>query len=293
VVLHTGEQIDARAVCELLQWQKSLGSVAELEAALRERRWCAVRLRSIPNSRLTREVAAQSLIEASDERTEAGILRRQLNEPRFEEVDPEKFWEWGEVHGYEVQVSPGEKGCFEVQLIDRARAAEVLRAVPPPDATKPWSTYATDPLEHSFRQQLIPQLRDYLKERLPEYMIPSAWVALKQLPLTPNGKVDRRSLPTPQSRPEDMGEYIAPRTELERTLTDIWAQLLRVDQVGIQDNFFELGGHSLLATRVVTHLRHVLDIDLPIRVIFERPTVEALTNSIVQQIAAEVSMEEP
>jgi acyl carrier protein len=220
------------------------------------------------------------LIETSDEYLEAGVLRRQLNELQLEEVDPETFWKWGEAHGYDAQVSWGaqDSGCFDVQLLDRARADQVPRAVSqPPDAVKPWSAYANDPLEHSFRQQLIPQLREYLKGRLPEYMIPSAWMTLKQLPLTPNGKVDRRALPAPQSRLEEMGEYIAPRTDLERTLADIWAQVLRVDQVGVQDNFFELGGHSLLATQVVVRIQTSLSIEMPMRLLFEFPTIKQLS----------------
>jgi acyl carrier protein len=107
-------------------------------------------------------------------------------------------------------------------------------------------------------------------------MIPAAWVALRQMPLTPNGKVDRRALPAPQSRPEELGEYVAPRTELERILTELWAQLLRVDQVGVEDDFFELGGHSLLATQVVVRIQSQLSIDVPVKAVFECPTVEKL-----------------
>src|SRR6185369_2647595 len=106
---------------------------------------------------------------------------------------------------------------------------------------QPWSAYANDPLANGFRQRLIPALRDYLKECLPEYLVPSTWMVLQQLPLTPNGKLDRRALPPPQSRGEELGEYTAPRTELERVLADIWAEVLRVDRVGAHDNFFDLG----------------------------------------------------
>ncbi|MFC4311650.1 phosphopantetheine-binding protein, partial [Steroidobacter flavus] len=110
--------------------------------------------------------------------------------------------------------------------------------------------------------------------------------------LTPNGKVDRRALPNPQGRPEELGEYVPPRTELEQALADVWIQLLQIDQVGVQDNFFDIGGHSLLATRVVTHISELLDIELPLRAIFENPTIEALSAYIVDEIAAEMSSEE-
>jgi amino acid adenylation domain-containing protein len=283
-VLRVGESVEARAVCEPLQWQADGRSAAELEAALADRGVCAVRMGSIPSSRLVREAAAQRLIDTSAESLEAGELRRQLNELRLEEVDPERFWEWGGTRGYDVQVGWGtpESGeCFEVQVLDRARAHQIPRAVPHlSDMTKPWTVYANDPLENSFRQQLIPQLREYLKGRLPEYMIPSAWMALRQLPLSSNGKVDRRALPVPQDRPEEMGEYIAPRTELERTLAEIWAQVLRVDRVGIQDNFFELGGHSLLATQVVVRIQSSLSIEIPLRLMFECPTIAQLSSRV-------------
>jgi amino acid adenylation domain-containing protein len=284
VVLHTDEQMGTRAVCEPLEWPTAVGSIAEFEAALRERRWSAARLSSIPNGRLAREAAAQKLIETSDEHLEAGVLRRRLNELQWEEVDPEQFWTWGEEHGYEVQVSwgtPDSLDCVEVQLMDRARADQVPR-VPfqPPKTVRPWSAYASDPLEQSFRQQLIPRLREYLKGRLPEYMIPSAWMALKQLPLTPNGKLDRRALPVPQSRPEELGEYIAPRTELERTLASIWAQVLRVDQVGVQDNFFELGGHSLLAMQVIARIGSSLSVEMSVRLLFDFPTIMQLSTHV-------------
>ncbi|MFL6603398.1 MAG: phosphopantetheine-binding protein, partial [Steroidobacteraceae bacterium] len=137
-----------------------------------------------------------------------------------------------------------------------------------------------DPLESNFRQQLVPQLREYLRRQLPEYMIPSAWIVLKELPLTSNGKLDRRALPAPQSRPEEMGEYVAPRTEMERILAGIWAQVLRIDQVGVHDNFFELGGHSLLGTKLIAKLTETLGVRLPVVAIFQYPTIRQMVNAV-------------
>ena len=93
------------------------------------------------------------------------------------------------------------------------------------------------------------ELREYLRQRVPEYMVPSAIVRLERLPLTGNGKVDRKALPAPEGRPEGM-EYEAPRTPVEEALAEIWAQVLRVERVGTRDDFFELGGDSIWALSV-------------------------------------------
>jgi amino acid adenylation domain-containing protein len=139
----------------------------------------------------------------------------------------------------------------------------------------------------------VDALRAHMTAVLPEYMVPSAFVTLESFPLTPNGKLDRHSLPSPALGAYLSQEYEAPQGEIEEALARIWQELLRVDRVGRQDNFFELGGHSLLATRVMTHISHLLEVDLPLRVIFEKPTIQALSNCVVKEIAAEVSMETP
>lgn len=128
-------------------------------------------------------------------------------------------------------------------------------------------------------QKLASLLRQFLKEKLPEYMVPKAYVILESLPLTPNGKVDRRALKAPDIT-FDKQDYIAPRTQVEDLLVEIWAKILGKEQVGIHDNFFELGGHSLLATQLVSRIRDTFKIDLPVRNLFEAPTVEQLAKYI-------------
>ena len=127
------------------------------------------------------------------------------------------------------------------------------------------------------------ELRVFLKQKLPEYMLPSVFVLLDSLPRTPNGKVDRRALPVPdQSRPELESLFVAPRTAVEDVLAHIWTDVLKLDKVGIHDNFFELGGHSLLATQVVSRVRHVFQMELPLRTMFEKQTVEELAMVIAK-----------
>jgi amino acid adenylation domain-containing protein len=131
------------------------------------------------------------------------------------------------------------------------------------------------------RRLLIPDLRRFLKARLPEYMIPSAFMQLPRLPLTPNGKIDRRALPSALAAgPALDADFVAPRTPIEALLADIWAAVLGLDQVSIHDNFFELGGHSLLATRLVSRVREAFGIDLPLRCLFESPTVAELAEQV-------------
>jgi amino acid adenylation domain-containing protein/non-ribosomal peptide synthase protein (TIGR01720 family) len=131
------------------------------------------------------------------------------------------------------------------------------------------------------------ELREWLRERLPEYMVPSLFVLLDELPLLPNGKLDRRTLL--QLGREAQGAaagvtYVAPRNPIEETLAAVWSEVLRVKQVGIHDNFFDLGGHSLLATRVAARLRESFDVELPLRHVFEEPTVAGLASRIADSL---------
>ncbi|BAY10176.1 non-ribosomal peptide synthetase [Calothrix sp. NIES-2098] len=141
-------------------------------------------------------------------------------------------------------------------------------------------------------------LRSFLQDKLPNYMLPTAFVILDKLPLTPNGKVDRKALPVPDTNTGWETSYVPPRTPIEQIIADIWADVLGQEEVGIYDNFFELGGHSLLATQVISRLRTAFKIDLPLRSLFENPRLTNIVGRIeeiltVQQLqAVPVQMEE-
>jgi amino acid adenylation domain-containing protein len=121
-------------------------------------------------------------------------------------------------------------------------------------------------------------LRAHLRQVLPEYMVPSAVVCVKALPVTPNGKLDERALPAPEGI--SAAEYVAPRTEVEASLAAIWAAVLGVERVGARDHFFERGGHSLLAMRVATRIREAWGVELPLRALFDGPTLGALADAV-------------
>jgi amino acid adenylation domain-containing protein len=121
------------------------------------------------------------------------------------------------------------------------------------------------------------ELCRFLKAKLPEYMVPSAYVFLESLPLTSNGKLDLKALPAPDPIRPDVGErFVAPRTPVEETLASIWAKVLGFERVGVHDNFFDLGGHSLLGAQAMSRAREALQVDLPLRILFEAPTVAEL-----------------
>jgi len=128
----------------------------------------------------------------------------------------------------------------------------------------------------------VSALREHVGRQLPGYMIPAGYVFLEAMPLTTSGKVDRRALPAPEaSRPELDETFAAPRTSTEETLAStIFAEVLKLKQVGIHDNFFELGGNSLQATQIVSRIRNVFQLDLPLRAIFQTPTVAGLAETI-------------
>ena len=143
--------------------------------------------------------------------------------------------------------------------------------------------YLTAYLVTKLGQRLeINQLRDFLREKLPEYMIPSAFVFLDILPLTPNGKIDKQALPKPDFEANREQEFIGPRNQIEVTLASIWQEVLAIDKIGIKDNFFALGGHSLLATQVISRIRHNFEIELPLRCLFESPTIEELGQYLIK-----------
>ena len=124
------------------------------------------------------------------------------------------------------------------------------------------------------------ELRAFLQDKLPEYMVPAILVELPELPLTPSGKVNRRALPAPDYCAQLDESYAAPRTPVEELLSNIWMEVLKVSRVGINDNFFDLGGHSLLLTQVVSRIRNAFKLEMPLRVLFERPTVALMAEAV-------------
>jgi hypothetical protein len=152
------------------------------------------------------------------------------------------------------------------------------------ERTEPLAGYANAPLQKKITAEVLDEVREHLRQKLPEYMVPSAFVFLDELPLTAHGKVDREALPPPftyEQRDPD-NQFFSPRTPTEEVLSNIWKQVLGLNAVSIHDDFFELGGHSLLATQVTSRINRAFQINLPVRSLFEELTIASLSRVIVE-----------
>jgi amino acid adenylation domain-containing protein len=182
------------------------------------------------------------------------------------------------VRGFRIELGEIEAVMAQYETIKEAIA--VVREDSPGEKVLV-GYFVADTNDPDAASQRIPELRRFLKERLPDYMVPTQFMALAAMPLTPNGKVDRKALPKPDNYRSDLAaNYLAPRSDLEKQIAAIWAEVLKVERVGIYDNFFELGGYSLLAIQIVSRLRQSLQIEILLPNLFELPTVADLANRI-------------
>ena len=265
------------------EWEREGLTLDGLRRLLVEQQPEALNLSDVPNARLAAERKLAELLWDDERLRTCGELRAAVAERAGRGIDPEDLHALGEELSYEVGISWARhdaEGSFDVRLRRRARGA----AEKPPEGESPfpepesrgleWGTYANNPVRGRSEIHLVPQLRSFLHERLPAYMIPSTFVVLDELPLTPNGKIDRRALPAPDAaRQVDAESFVAPRNADEEKVAEIWAEVLGVRPVGAEDSFFDLGGHSLQATRVVSRVRDACGVELPLRLLFESPTV--------------------
>jgi acyl carrier protein len=132
------------------------------------------------------------------------------------------------------------------------------------------------------------EIKSFLEGRLPAYMVPSHLMVLDALPVAVTGKVDRRALPDPTGHRLESGEdFVPPRTPLEEMMAEIWAEVLKIDRVGIHDNFWDLGGHSLLATKALARVNEAFGVELPLQALFKSPTIAGFTAAIGEILLAE------
>jgi acyl carrier protein len=282
--LQTSDRREAAAPVTEIDWENGGLDLGQLRSLLQTGKSPAIYLRQVRNSRVEADTIAGDLLERSEFETVVQIrdaIRCHLSRGH----SPEDFWELGAALGYSVEVTwsnQNSEGGYDVLLWRTGSPRPSIPRVQHPASVdrRLWVRYANQPLASSLSHSLLSELRQHLSQRLPDYMLPQSLVMLDTLPLTPSGKLDRHSLPEPASAEPVPGSYQEPRSPAEQTIADIWSSVLKVGRVGSQDNFFELGGHSLLATQAMSRIRQAFGIDLPLRTIFEAPTVAALAAAI-------------
>jgi natural product biosynthesis luciferase-like monooxygenase protein len=239
----------------------------------------AITIRGLRDSRVSADLSAVALLSTPEGLDTAGELRHQLSiEPELG-IEPEALVSIADSYDVELQLSrDGLPGRYDATFLAKGRA-QVPAIVAALKEHLRWSDYVH--VGRSSGGELVPIWRQFLKERLPEYMLPSAFVVLDAMPLTPNGKVDRVALPDPdRARIETAATYVAPASELEHTIASVWQELLNLERVGAHDNFFDIGANSLLMVQAHSLLKDRLQRPLSLVDLFRFPTVTALAGSL-------------
>jgi amino acid adenylation domain-containing protein len=281
-----------------LQWATDVTTVNELRHLLNSSEPELLSIKGVPNARLAAPLRRMELLTGSPANMTIGEFRKLEADARRNGVEPEDLWALENQLPYKVEISWSEAGAmdsFDVLLKRRGVHIEEGPGAATSRREPNWRIFANSPSQAEPARDLLPLMRGFLAERLPEHMIPWSVTELEEVPLTVNGKIDRLAI----SRLEVSNRRIAartfeaPGTPTETILAEIWAEVLRLERVGIHDNFFEIGGHSLLATQVISRARERLGVDLPLRSVFESPTVSGLAQSLEQRRRTYPAVEVP
>ncbi|WUS41582.1 amino acid adenylation domain-containing protein [Kitasatospora sp. NBC_01250] len=261
-----------------LTWGQDIIEAARLATV----RGSELRVTGVPDARLAPVARALAALEAARPGDRLPLLGAADD---AESADLEEFHEVAERLGLRASVSWSATAAHTLDVtLTARRPGEPGPQVPPP-AGVPLTALVNAPAAARDTGALLSSIRAYLRDRLPAYLLPAATVVLEALPLTPNGKVDRHRLPEPDTGSTPGGR--APRDPMERLLCELFADILGVSRVTIDDSFFALGGHSLSATRLSARLRSVLGLEVPVRTVFETPTVAGLAEAVQLASAGE------
>jgi amino acid adenylation domain-containing protein len=285
VILHIGSQDKELPLIQpdlVLDWNKEKPGIQDIKDILSA--WtnmgnepdCAI-ITSVPNARIQEDIRALKRLTGMDE---PGNTRG---------IEPNDFLDLEIDYPYHISLPvstlPGEEGFFNAVFTHQRFQAKAPGAVVrqvltshPLRKTSNGNSHANNPLLVRIAGSLVPQLRDFLKERLPEYMVPSHFVLLERLPMTTNGKLDRRGLPEPV-QVEQTKEFVEPSTKTEKMLAQIWQEILNLEQVSVNQNFFQLGGDSVNAIQVVSRARKQ-GVEISIQLLFRNQTIAELAGAV-------------
>ncbi|MBD2561225.1 MULTISPECIES: non-ribosomal peptide synthetase [Nostoc] len=280
VVLHLDQTDTPVAEPQCLDWQGEKLNLETIGRILTTQQPDLLRINNIPNARLTSEMALLEEIAQLD--STVSDLKAAIAQAK-PGIEPEVFRIAGDLpYTLFIQYSSTGFANYDVVFqrnipgqvtLPRFTQGENLRL-------KPWQDYANQPLQYRTNQvdpTIFAEWREFLGKTLPDYMIPSHFTVLEKLPLTPNGKVDRKALPAPNATVLST-DIELPVTSTEKLLAQLWAKLLKYAAIARHDNFFDLGGHSLLATQLCYRIRDIFKVELPLRRVFEYPTLTELAN---------------
>ena len=290
VTLHLGKSALTTAI-SWLDWQLDNLTLAEIHQRLLQEQPEMLGIRHIPNSRVQHSVQLREWLQNPPAAKTVGQLQQQLMQLPAAGVDPEQFWKLSEQVAYTLHVSwwnASQDGCYDV-VFSRSEVAKPnwhTQTI----TSKPWNHYTNNPLRGKLVQKLVPQVREFIQQKLPNYMMPQAFLILDALPLTPNGKVDRRALPSPNSVVRTSSLEM-PQTQAEQLIADVWQKNLQVEKVALDDNFFDLGGNSLRLVQVREQLQTIFTKELSIIEMFQYPTVRALGQYLNGQVSPKVDTE--
>ena len=286
VMIHIGENAPAATSPSWINWQEEGFTLDRLRQLLVTQQPEVLGMTNVPNARLAFEKELLRMLATEKGERTVAELKSAIDLSLDAGIDPKDLHALSSELPYAVSISWArhrDDGSFDVlfQRVTEDEARPVMRqsfSFPEPES---WNDYANNPRRDTLAQQFVPQLRNWLRTRLPAYMMPAHFVVLDELPLNANGKVDRRALPEPDAATYAAEEtFVAPRTREEKTIAEIWAEVLDGRPISVEANFFDLGGHSLLATRVVSRIREKCGVELPLRLLFDSPTVAALASHL-------------
>ncbi|NRS16242.1 amino acid adenylation domain-containing protein [Brevibacillus sp. HB1.4B] len=289
VVLHLGKKVQPIEDFSWLDWhEEGFQNIDGLRQIMTKYKPQILGLTNIPNLRLDRANRYQSLLADKDVLKTVEELRTDQNHPGTG-IDPEELWQLGAELRYSVDIAwmgDREDGSYEAvlrpeHLLEKRQRNTVVTAWHrPAKHYQPIETYANDPLTDRVARQFIPELRSYLRDKLPDYMVPSIFEFIKEMPVNMNGKLDRKALPAPLMEvPEMEGDFVPPTTETENILANVWAEILGLDKVGIHNNFFGLGGDSIHTIRVVARAKQ-FGLELTPQQIFQFQTIAELAEVV-------------
>ncbi len=281
VVIAIGGAAVSREKIDSRPWHEFDGDMAALVDYMQLARPDAMVLRGVGNARVQKSIAMEEIISSERMPAKYKSLVQAVNRQQYDGIDPRQFHALAKAHEYHVDIcwlggEGGADGKYDVVFYkNNVNHLAISEAVAHDES---WYSYANNPLQSKVARKLIPELRNELKARLPEYMVPASFVIMDAFPLTENGKVDRRVLPAPEQRQLDT-QFVEAQSDHEMLLAAIWRDVLGLEKIGIEDNFFELGGDSILSIQVVSRANKQ---GLKIRPnhLFQYQTIKDIVNNV-------------